>query len=62
MTFVIVIIVAVIVPVIDSAKDSGLYETSVIVYWGDHGYQLGENNQWSKVDFYVSEEGFGYGG
>lgn len=35
--------------VVAAAKASGLWEQSVVVLWGDHGYQLGENDQWSKV-------------
>lgn len=35
--------------IVASAKAAGLYEDAVVVLWGDHGYQLGENDQWSKV-------------
>lgn len=33
-------------------KSAGLFEDAVLVLWGDHGYQLGDNNQWSKVDVF----------
>ena len=32
--------------IVNAAKEAGLYDNSVIVLWGDHGYQLGENDQW----------------
>ena len=35
--------------VLSAAKAEGLYDSSVIVFWGDHGYALGDNDQWSKV-------------
>lgn len=35
--------------IVNAAKEAGFYDNSVIVLWGDHGYQLGENDQWSKV-------------
>lgn len=35
--------------VIAAAKGAGVYDTAVVVVWGDHGYQLGDNDQWSKV-------------
>ncbi|WNC69171.1 sulfatase [Thalassotalea nanhaiensis] len=34
---------------IKALKDNGLYENTVIVFWSDHGYHLGENNHWTKV-------------
>ena len=29
-------------------KKLGIYENSIIVLWGDHGWQLGEHNLWAK--------------
>lgn len=34
---------------IKALKDNGLYENTVIVFWSDHGYHLGENNHWTKA-------------
>ena len=35
--------------IVAAAKASGLWQSTVVVLWGDHGYQLGDNDQWSKV-------------
>ena len=35
--------------VLHAARQTGLYDTSVIAFLGDHGFQLGDHNQWSKV-------------
>jgi len=29
-------------------EETGLAENTIIVLWGDHGYQLGDHNQWGK--------------
>jgi arylsulfatase A-like enzyme len=34
--------------VLDELKRSGLDKNTIIVFWGDHGYHLGETEQWSK--------------
>lgn len=34
---------------IKALKDNGLYENTIIVFWSDHGYHLGENSHWTKA-------------
>lgn len=35
-------------------KERGLYENTIIVLWGDHGWKLGDYNGWGKMtNFYV---------
>ncbi len=34
--------------VLAELKDLGLWEDTVIMLWGDHGWKLGEHNSWSK--------------
>merc|ERR1712176_612660 len=29
-------------------KEHGFWEDAVVILWGDHGYQIGENDQWEK--------------
>ncbi|OHX64076.1 sulfatase [Flammeovirga pacifica] len=33
---------------IDELKKQGLYDNTIIVLWGDHGWQLGEHTFWAK--------------
>lgn len=35
-------------------KERGLYENTIIVIWGDHGWKLGDHNGWGKMtNFYI---------
>lgn len=33
-------------------KKIGIYENTIIVIWGDHGYKLGDHNSWGKMTNY----------
>ena len=33
-------------------KDIGIYDNTIIVIWGDHGYKLGDHNSWGKMTNY----------
>ncbi|RYD32131.1 MAG: DUF4976 domain-containing protein [Verrucomicrobiaceae bacterium] len=35
--------------VLDELDALGLREKTIVVFWGDHGYQLGEKGKWSKA-------------
>jgi arylsulfatase A-like enzyme len=35
--------------VLDALGELGLREKTIVVFWGDHGYQLGEKGKWSKA-------------
>jgi len=38
--------------IIDRLKENGLYENTVIVLWGDHGFHLGDKGIWGKHTTY----------
>lgn len=38
--------------VINALKESGQYDNTLIVFFGDHGYHLGEHNWWNKVTIF----------
>ncbi len=33
---------------VSALKDKGMYENTIIVIWGDHGFKLGEFGEWAK--------------
>ena len=33
-------------------KKLGIYENTIIVVWGDHGWKLGDHNSWGKMTNY----------
>ena len=33
-------------------KDIGVYENTIIILWGDHGWKLGDHNSWGKMTNY----------
>jgi arylsulfatase A-like enzyme len=35
--------------VLDELRRQGLSERTIVVFWSDHGYQLGEKGKWSKA-------------
>ena len=35
--------------VLTELEDLGLAESTIVVFWGDHGYQLGEHTEWMKT-------------
>ena len=39
---------------IEGLKARGLYDNTIIVIWGDHGWKLGDHNGWGKMtNFYI---------
>lgn len=35
--------------IFEALKETGLYDSTIIVFWSDHGYHLGESGHWTKV-------------
>ncbi len=38
--------------IMEALEESGLQNNTLIVFFGDHGYHLGENNWWNKVTLF----------
>src|ERR1043165_704663 len=36
-------------PTLAALESAGLADKTIVVLWGDHGYQLGEKGKWSKA-------------
>ena len=34
---------------INQLIDLGMWDNTIIVFWGDHGWQLGEHAEWGKL-------------
>lgn len=41
--------------VLDHLKAKGIYDDTVVVVWGDHGWSLGEHNLWEKKSLFEND-------
>ena len=37
---------------LDKVKEMGLEDDTIVVFWGDHGWHLGENSEWCKLTLF----------
>ncbi len=37
---------------VDHMKEIGIYDNTIIILWGDHGWKLGDHNSWGKMTNY----------
>lgn len=37
---------------VNHLKELGIYENTIIIIWGDHGWKLGDHNSWGKMTNY----------
>ncbi|MCC1485092.1 sulfatase [Winogradskyella immobilis] len=37
---------------VNHMKDIGIYDNTIIIVWGDHGWKLGDHNSWGKMTNY----------
>ena len=45
--------------VLDALDDLGLADSTIVAFWGDHGWQLGEHAEWAKhTNFEVERQVF----
>ena len=45
--------------VLDTLEELGLADSTIVAFWGDHGWQLGEHAEWAKhTNFEVRQKSF----
>ena len=46
---------------LDVLEELGLAESTIVAFWGDHGWQLGEHAEWCKhTNFEVANHNFNF--